>query len=110
MDVLEAHEIFARRTDRSALPFKVELDLPYGKADCWPAAGVAAVELAGRLEDAQNDVDLNEALAHFNYLFEDKIVSEEEWDQETNRVVFEVSRDCLRREREGNLASAAATD
>jgi hypothetical protein len=82
MDVLHAHELFARREDRSALDVVdgVFIQAPDGSdVDCWPAGATAAVMLAGMLDDAKTEKDLDEGLAHFDYLYRDGIVSRDEW-------------------------------
>ena len=58
-----------------------------GEVDCWPAAATAAVMLAGCLEDACTDADLDEALDHFGYLVRDGIVDAPAWKERTAEVI-----------------------
>jgi|GEM_PF-4454282 len=87
MDILTAHEMLAKRQDRSALDCDVSLNCPLGPCDAWPAAATAAVALSGCLEDAATDADLDEGLAHFQYLWTDGIVTQEQWDAEMIAVI-----------------------
>ena len=84
---MEAHERFTNRSDRSALPADFTID----GADVWPAAATAAVELAGYLEDATDDADLDAGLEHFESLFSMEIITEETWTQ----TAFEILRDLM---------------
>lgn len=77
---LDAHAMFdARGDDREAL----DCDATIGGLDAWPAAAVAAVELAGHLDDAASHADLDVGLEHFQRLYEAGIVTDEKW-QETS--------------------------
>jgi hypothetical protein len=59
MTTLEAHEYFARRgSDHDIFPYDVKLR-GYPGCDIWPAACVAAVGLAGHLNEALVDKDLD---------------------------------------------------
>jgi hypothetical protein len=59
MTTLEAHEYFARRgSDHDIFPHDVKLR-GYPGCDIWPAACVAAVGLAGHLNEALVDKDLD---------------------------------------------------
>jgi hypothetical protein len=99
MDVLTAHELFAQRTDRSALDCDVELNCPLGPSDAWPAGATAAVQLAGCLDNAATDADLDEGLEHFQYLFNDSIVTQEQWDDATYQVIMRVYAWCEQRQK-----------
>jgi hypothetical protein len=63
MTVLEAHELFAMRTDRSIFPHEVRIG--GSNADVWPAVATAAVDLAGYLDDAETNEDLDEGIRQF---------------------------------------------
>lgn len=86
MTILEALERFGTRGDREV--FDVEIWL-HG-IDAWPEAMVAAVNLAGFLDDAKTDDDLTEGVEHFKSLWSSEIVSDEQWTRETEAVMREV--------------------
>jgi hypothetical protein len=87
MHLLTAHELFCQRTSRDALPGDCLLNVNGNQVDAWPAAAVAACDLAGCLEDAQTDADLDDGLAHFQTLLSAEIVTGEQWREEIGRVV-----------------------
>ena len=83
MTILEALERFGTRDDRE--PFDAEIRL-HG-VDAWPEAMVAAVNLAGYLDDAHTDDDLTEGVQHFKALWSAEIVSRQQWTRETEAVM-----------------------
>ena len=86
MNRLEAHELFDRRgDDHTAL----DADASINGVCCWPACATAACELSGMLEDAHDDRGLDEALEHFQAIYEAGIIGDEQW-QETS---FEILAD-----------------
>ena len=99
MDRLEAHELFTNRDDRTALPADIEVN----GLDAWPAAAVAACELAGYLDDATDDVGLDAGLAHFESLLSMGVMDDDQW----KAVAFEVLDDLMqwgeRMDREAQL-------
>jgi hypothetical protein len=86
MTILEALERFGTRSDRE--PFDCEIRL-HG-IDVWAEAMVAAVNLAGYLDDAKTDEDLNDGVLHFKSLWSAEIVSHKQWTRETEAVMREV--------------------
>lgn len=86
MTVLEALERFGTRDDREVFDAEIWL---HG-IDAWPEAMVAAVNLAGFLDDAKTDDDLTEGVKHFKSLWSAEIVSDEQWTRETEAVIREV--------------------
>lgn len=92
MTILEAHAAFAQRdpfTGRDAFPHDVTLE---GGMDAWPACATAACVLAGGLEGAEDDDDLDELLGHFESLVNMGVTSDEKLEQETCRVLGELMR------------------
>ena len=85
MNRLQAHEAFCNRQDRSIL----DADATVGDCDCWPSVATAAVELAGRLEDAKTDADLDAGVLHFFTLLSIDVVDESRW----RDVAFEILAD-----------------
>lgn len=62
MDMLTCHGMFARRTDRSVVPVRVEADFGNGRpVDVWASVMTAAVSLSGRLDECLTDEDLDDA-------------------------------------------------
>jgi hypothetical protein len=72
VDVIIAHACLAARNDRSALPWRATID----GEDCWPALATAAVSIAGYLDDATTNAELDEGLAHFQTLCSAGILEE----------------------------------
>jgi hypothetical protein len=108
MTTLQAHEHFARRdpwTGRSAFPVDATLD---GGPDAWPAAATAACVLAGGLESAQDDSDLDELLEHFESLVNMGVTDDAKLEAETLLVLDELMRWGDEMERELATAGAAA--
>lgn len=90
MTTLEAHAAFAARdawTGRDAFPHDVTLD---GGTDAWPAAATAACVLAGGLDGAQTDSDLDELLQHFDSLVSMGIKTDDDLEAETLVVLNEL--------------------
>jgi len=87
MTTLEAHNLFCARQDRSVWPDPIDAD----GIDVWPAAMTAAVVLAGDgwLDQCTSDAGLDEAVKHFNMLIGGDVVTDEQWEQETLRVLGE---------------------
>jgi hypothetical protein len=83
MDALQAHEIFGAMKERVCLPIDIQL---HG-VDAWPAAATAAADLAGYLDDALGESDLVEGVKHFVSLSHAGIFSENQWFEETTKVV-----------------------
>lgn len=88
MDRLTAHARFDRREDRSALPADIEVN----GLDAWPSGAVAAVELAGHLDDATTDADLDAGLEHFSTLLSMGVMDDDQW----KAVAFEILDDLMR--------------
>lgn len=86
MTILEALERLAARSNRETFDVTIFLR----GCDVWPEAMVAAVSLAGFLDDAQTDEDLNDGIKHFHSLWSSEIVSPDEWTNETVAVMREV--------------------
>jgi predicted protein tyrosine phosphatase len=87
MDSLTAHALLCQRLDRSALPCHCLI----GGMDAWPAAATAAVALAGYLDDAQSDQDLDDGLEHFQTLCRiGGIIDAESWQRETGNVIAQL--------------------
>jgi hypothetical protein len=87
MDSLTAHALFCQRTDRSALP----ADCTIEGMDAWPAAATAAVAMAGYLDDAQSDQDLDDGLEHFQTLCRiGGIIDADTWRHETGCVIAQL--------------------
>jgi len=91
--MLQAHEAFARLSAEERaelLPGDYYLDSPGGKADCWPAAAVAACIVATGLTTLDSEADLRDAIAHFDALASIGVVDETEWQQNIAGVVGEL--------------------
>lgn len=92
MTTLKAHELLGRRdpkTGRAA--FAYETTLPDG-TDCWPAAATAACVLAGGVEEARDDSDLDELLGRFAVLQEIGSVTNDDLARAAMAVVEELLR------------------
>jgi hypothetical protein len=99
MDRLEAHAMFDRREDRSAMPADIEVS----GCDAWPAACVAACELSGMLDDCRDDRDLDEALEHFQSLLEMGVMDDIKWKAVAFEVLDELMEWGERMDREAQL-------
>lgn len=107
MTVYEAFlKLQARPVESRADVFDVEVTLR--GEDYWPEAAVAAVSLAGYLEDAKDDSDLDEALRHFQMLHSAEIpaVEDEAWFREIAEVVEGVCREIESRDVAGVVVGA----
>jgi hypothetical protein len=105
MTTSKAHELLAARdpfTGRGAFPHDVTLD---GGPDAWPACATAACRLAGGLEDAQTDADLDELLEHYEALTSMGVKTDGELEGETLLVLNELMEWGEQAERE--MAAAA---
>ncbi len=83
MDVLTANGLFSTRKTREILPYDFSAD----GIDYWPAYATAAAMLAGCLEDAVSDDDLDEGVNHFLYLFKEGIVTPDAWKEAVGEVI-----------------------
>lgn len=94
MTTLEAFLMLRSRPIESrADVFDIEVSL-HGE-DYWPEAATAAVSLAGFLDDAKTDGDLDEALRHFQMIHSAEIpaVETEAWFREIAEVIEAVCRE-----------------
>ena len=82
-----------------------DVEVSFRGEDYWPEAAVAAVSLAGYLEDAKTDADLDEGLAHFQTCHSAEILETEAWFREIAIVVKEVCREIETRDFSGVLVS-----
>ena len=96
----------ARPIESRADVFDVEVSL-HGE-DYWPEAATAAVSLAGCLDDAKTDADLDEGLRHFQTLHSIEIpaVEDKAWFLEIAAVVEEVCREIEARDLDKVLVAA----
>lgn len=83
MNALETLERFGTRGTREVF----DLEIGLRGVDAWPEAMVAAVNLAGYLDDAQTDDDLNESVEHFKSLWSAETFSHEQRTPETEGVM-----------------------
>lgn len=92
MDQLKAHAIFAKRwltNEVECFPHSLEVQAPDGTwLDAWPAGCVAAVVMAGYLDDAKTEDDLLEGLAHFETCVSADIdgFTLKDWEREAGEV------------------------
>lgn len=87
MTALEAHAMFSKRKDRSILPYQVHLAGCPGM-DIWPAVATAAVSLAGCLESAETEEDLDEGIGHYETCVENIGCLDDEHLQEATLAVL----------------------
>lgn len=93
MTVYEAFlRLGARPVESREDVFDIEVTLPDGD-DLWPEAAVAAVSLAGWLEDAETDADLDEGLVHFQMCHSAEVLGTETWFREIAEVIEGVCRE-----------------
>jgi hypothetical protein len=85
MDYVEAHEWFAAHESKGRELFEPALFV--NGAPAWPAGAVAAVSLAGYLDDAVNEEDLIAGLEHFKSLIRAELVDEKVWYDEAAAVI-----------------------
>jgi hypothetical protein len=83
MTTLEAHALFAARTDRSVCDVSATVD----GCDVWPAVMTAYASLAGMLDDCQDDAGLDEAVKHGVSLMEAGVLTDEQLADEGERVI-----------------------
>ncbi len=86
MHLLHSLAMFERRSVESrADVFDVQVTIH--DRDAWSEAATAAVMLAGYLDDAVTDADLDEALQHFQLLSSAEVVSNDQWRQTIDEVI-----------------------
>ncbi len=78
MDILTAHGKFALRQDRSNFDYYSEIECDDGPCDIWPAMATAAVMVAGALDVAETDADLDEAIGQYVLLVREGIIDSHE--------------------------------
>lgn len=91
MEIHQAVMAFKRRLDRSNFPF----DAQWRNLDVWPEAATAAVVMAGALDDAKDDDDLDAALSAFLSLYDpdgDGPINYPNWRAEIERTMQAMAR------------------
>lgn len=86
MHLLHALERFTRRPVEARAD-ALDCDVKLFGADAWPEAATAAVMLAGYLDDALTDADLDEALAHLQTLHSAGVVDDDQWKATIDEVI-----------------------
>lgn len=86
MTILEAHEHFAARTDRSDCPVVARID----DMDAWPAYATACASLSGLLADCRTDAQLNDAIRHYAAIVDIEAEPPEQLVKETYLVLAEL--------------------
>src|SRR5215469_11526950 len=84
MYVQQAHELFARRPDRSRFQVSLSLD----GNDAWALVATAAVSLSGQLDDCLTNDDLDAALDAFLQLFYQGEVTRDDLEVEIGHVML----------------------
>jgi hypothetical protein len=93
MDLVEAHERFAARKDRSIVPGTATALSPDGEeVDFWPALAAGLADLSGWLEDAEDDADLDDAARQGLSLVGGGVVSGQDVGLAAARVIVELIR------------------
>ncbi|HEV3339408.1 MAG TPA: hypothetical protein VG125_03595 [Pirellulales bacterium] len=98
MYVQQAHELFARRPDRSRFQVHISLD----GNDAWALVATAAVSLSGQLDDCLTNDDLDAALDFFLKLFDRGEISRDDLEVEIGHVMLALA------DGEEELAAAAS--
>ena len=96
MDVVDAHEYFACKTDRSGLPQDIIVELPGGEADVWPAAATAGVFLEVGIAECETTADLDRGLELFDCTRRAGLVCPQKWSRATANIMFAVGMWCER--------------
>lgn len=86
MEILTALEMFERRPLESREDV-LDVSVSIHGGDAWSEAATAAVMLAGFLDDALTDADLDEGCAHFQSLHSAGIISTDQWRETIDEVI-----------------------